>query len=174
MAFAALSEDWGIAKSDKLAAFSEHPDTLFPGFLSYFAGMVHICEYYRGILPKVMGSAGVMWHLRDGDVSKDTISPHLFHESIRTSDVLLVVGGSDVSELCPYPISGCYDGPNLEVFQEDVLELDYLFMGNGSCRGEVEVPVSLLVAFLIEFRDPPSAVQNNGVFCELFDFCAGC
>jgi hypothetical protein len=174
MALSTLGKNRRIAESDKLASFTKHPDTFFPGFFGYFAGVIHVGKNYRCVLSQIMGGAGVMRHLGNRDVSKDTVLPHLLYEGVWTSDVLLVVGGSDMSELCPYPISGCYNGPNLEVFQEDVLELDYLFMGDSSCRSEVEVSISLPVALLVEFRDPPAADQNNGVFGELFDLRASC
>jgi hypothetical protein len=74
--------------------------------------------------------------------------------------------------LSPDPIPGGDDGPDLQVFQENVLELDYLFMGHVAGRREVEVAVAFLVSLFIEFRDPPAANQYNGVFGELFDFGA--
>jgi hypothetical protein len=135
--------------------------------------VVHVGKYYHGVLSKVMGGAGVMRHLGDGDVSEDTVMSHFFYEGVRSSDILLVVGGSDMSELCPYPVSGRDDGLNLQMFQEDMLELNYLFMGDVSCRGEVEVSVPLLVALLVKLGDPPAANQNDGMLGQLFDLCAG-
>jgi hypothetical protein len=163
VAFTALGENRGVAQSDKLAPLSEHPNTLFPRFLGYFAGMIHISEYYHGVLPKVVWGTCVMGHLRDWNVSQDTIVSHFLDKDVWTGDVLLVVGGADVSELSLYPVAGCDDGADLEMFQGDMLELNHLFMGDVSCRSKVEVAVSLLVAFLVELGDPPASDQNDGM-----------
>jgi hypothetical protein len=88
--------------------------------------MIHVSEYYRGILPKVVWGACIMGHLRDWDVSQDTIVSHFLDEDVWTGDVLLVIGGADMSELSPYPVAGRYNGADLEVFQENVLELNHL------------------------------------------------
>jgi hypothetical protein len=174
MALSTLGEDRRVAEANKLTPFSEHPDTFFPGLFGYFAGVVHIGKYHRSIFPKVVGGAGVMRHLGNWNVSEDSISPHLVYEGIRAGDVLLVIGCTDMSKLCPHPVAGRNDGPNFKMFQEDVLELNDLFMGNVPCCGEIEVSISFLVALLVELGDPPAANQNDGVLCELFDFCACC
>jgi hypothetical protein len=50
-----------------------------------------------------------------------------------------------------------------------MLELHYLFVGDVTGCCEVEVAVSPLVAFLIQFRDPPAANKDDGMLCELLD-----
>jgi hypothetical protein len=172
MALSTLGKDRRIAESDKLASFPEHPDTFFPSFFGYFAGVVHVCKNYRCILSQIVGGAGVMWHLGNRDISEDTILSHFFNEGVGAGDILLVVGGADMSKLSPYPVAGGDDGADLEMLQEDVLELNHLFVGDVACHGEVEVPVAFLVALLIELGNPPAANQNDGMLCELFDFCA--
>jgi hypothetical protein len=163
VAFTTLGENGGISQSYKLATFSKHPDTFFPSFLSDFAGMIHVGEDYRGIFSQVMGGAGIVRHLGDGNVSQDAVVPHFFDEDIGACNVLLVVGGSDMLELGPHPIAGCDNGANLEVLQENVLELDHLFVGDVACRGEIEVAVSLLIAFLVQLGDPPATDQDDSV-----------
>jgi hypothetical protein len=174
VALSTLGKHRRVAEPDKLASFTEHPDTFFPGFFGYFASVIHVGENYCCILSQVMGGAGVVWHLGYWDVSKDTVSPHLLYKGVWTGDVLLMVGGSDMSKLRPYPVPGRDNGPNLEMFQEDMLELDYLVVGDCTCRSEVEIPISLPVALLVEFRYPPAADQNDGVFGELFYLCVSC
>jgi hypothetical protein len=172
MALSTLGENGGVTKADKLAAFSKHPNSFFPSFLGDFARMVHISEDNGGVFPKVVGGTCVVWHLWDRNVSENGVAPHLLYEGVRSGDVLLVVGGPDMPQLCPDPVAHGDYGSDLEVFQKNVLELDYLFVGHVTGRREVEVAVAFLVSLLIEFRDPPSANQYYGVFGELFDFGA--
>jgi hypothetical protein len=95
--FPALGEDWRVTKADKLASFSEHPDALLTCLFSDSACMIHICEHNGGVFPKIMGGTRVMRHLGNRDVSENSIAPHLFYEGVWSCDVLLVVGGSDMS-----------------------------------------------------------------------------
>jgi hypothetical protein len=69
MTFATLSEHGGIPKADELAAFAKHPDALFRCLFGDFTGMIHICEHYRGVFPKVVRGARVVGHLWNRDVS---------------------------------------------------------------------------------------------------------
>jgi hypothetical protein len=64
---------------------------------------------------EVVRGACVVGHLWDGDVSQDTVSSHFFYEGVGAGDVLLVVGGADMSKLSPYPIAGGDNGADLEV-----------------------------------------------------------
>jgi hypothetical protein len=69
MALAILSENQGVAKPDKLAVLSKHPDTFHIGLFSHISRAVHVGEHYCGVFHKVVGGAGVMWHLGQGNTS---------------------------------------------------------------------------------------------------------
>jgi hypothetical protein len=75
--------------------------------------------------------------------------------------------------LGPHPITGRDDGADFEVFQEHVLKLYHLFVGDVAHCSEVEITVMFLVAFLIWLGDPPAADQDDSMLCELFDLSTG-
>jgi hypothetical protein len=126
--FATLSKNGGIPKADELAAFAKHPYTLFRCLFSDFTGVVHICEHYRGIFPKVVGGARIVGHLWNRDVSQNRITSHLLDQNIRACDILLVVGSPNMSKLSPHPVAGSDDGTDFEVLQEHMLKLHDLFV----------------------------------------------
>jgi hypothetical protein len=119
--------------------------------------VIHVGEHNSGIFPKVVGCAGVVRHLWNWDVSKSRITSHLFDQDVRSGDVLLVIGGADVSKLGPHPVAGRYDCADFQMFQENMLKLDDLFVGDVASGCEIEVAISFLVALLVEFRNPPTA-----------------
>jgi hypothetical protein len=132
MTFSTLSEDGGVAEADELASFAKHPYALFGCLFGDFTRMIHVCEHYCGVFPKVVGSTRVVGHLWDRNVSKNRVTSHFLDQGVRTSNVLLMVGGPNMSKLGPYPVAGRDDGTDFEVFQENVLELHDLFVGDGS------------------------------------------
>jgi hypothetical protein len=67
---------------------------------------------------------------------QNRVTSHFFYQDIRASDVLLVVSGADVSKLCPHPVASRDDGTDFQMFQENVLELHDLFMGDVAGRCE--------------------------------------
>jgi hypothetical protein len=108
-------------------------------------------------------------HLWDWDVSKNRVTSHLLYEGVRSGDVLLVVGGSDMSELCPHPVAGRDDGADFEVFQENVLELHDLFVGDVPAAVKLKLPLRFLLPFLssLETHHPPTRTMACLVSCSI-------
>jgi hypothetical protein len=115
--FTTLSENGGVPEADELATFAKHPDTFLCCLFGNFTRVVHVCEHHRCVFPEVMGGTRIVGHLRDWDVSENRITSHFFYQSVGTGDVLLMVGGPDMSELGPHPVAGRDDGADFEMFQ---------------------------------------------------------
>jgi hypothetical protein len=97
MTFATLSKNGGVPKANELAAFAKHPYALLRCLFGDFTSMIHICEHYCGVFPKVVGGARVVRHLWNRDVSKNRVTSHFLDQGVGTGYVLLVVGGADMS-----------------------------------------------------------------------------
>jgi hypothetical protein len=148
--------------------FPKHPYTFCVCLPCHLACAIHIGENHGCVLPKVVGSASVVWYLWEEDMSEDRIAFHFLHESVQARYVPLWVRGMDIVELGPNPVA-CGDyGSNFEVFQEDMLELGNLFMWNVACCQEVEVAVALLVAFFVRFSNPPPSNNGDHLLDKLF------
>jgi hypothetical protein len=151
MALPALGKNWRVAEADELAPLSEHPNTLFPGLFGDFAGVVHIGKYHCGVLPKVVGGAGVMRHLRNWDVSEDRVSPHLIYEGVqarrRFVDGRRCGHGESWAQT---QLPAVTIAPTLRVLQEDVLELELPVRAlTFPAAVKLKLPLRLLVALLV-------------------------